>query len=148
MTPLMFRRSWALCGVLLIAVSTHVFGQAEDEVQSWFEPTEPMRIIGPINFVGTRGLAVFLMTTSEGHILLNAGMPKSASLIESSIRKLGYRPEDIKIMLTCHAHIDHVGTHAYFKKLSGAQVAIMNVEVDLLESGGKTDFHYAHMQSV
>ena len=53
-----------------------------------------------------------------GHILLNTGMPSSGRMIEASIRKLGFKPEDIKLMLTCHAHIDHVGGHAYLKKRS------------------------------
>lgn len=147
MTRLAFMRSWALGGALVIAVAVRASGQGDEEVRSWLEPTEPTRILGPIHYVGTRGLAVYLITTPEGHVLLNAGMPKSASLIEASIRKLGFKPEDIKILLTGHAHIDHVGTHAHFKRLSGAQVAIMEEEVGLLESGGRTDFHYAHLES-
>src|SRR6516225_3189655 len=83
----------------------------------WTEPAEPMKVVGPIYFVGTKGLSVWLITTSQGHILLSTGMPSSG-------RKLGFKPEDIKFILTCHAHIDHVGGHAYLKKLSRAQVAI------------------------
>jgi metallo-beta-lactamase class B len=118
---------------------------AEDELKSWTEPVGPAKIIGPLYYVGTKGLAVYLINTGEGLILVNGAMPKAASIVEANIRKLGFRPEDIKIMLTCHGHIDHVGTHAYFKKLSGAQVAMMAEDVDLLESGGKTDFHYGHI---
>jgi metallo-beta-lactamase class B len=92
--------------------------------------------------VGTRGLAAYLITTPEGHILLGGAMPKSAALLEQSIRALGFRPEDIRILLTFHAHIDHAGTHAHFKKLSGAQVAMMEGDVDVLERGGKSDFLY------
>ena len=108
----------------------------------WTEPAEPMKVVGPIYFVGTKGLSVWLLTTSQGHILLNTGMPSSGPMIEASIRKLGFKPEDIKFILTCHAHIDHVGGHAYLKKLSGAQVAMMDSGVDLLQSGGKNDFIY------
>lgn len=115
------------------------------EIRSWYQPAAPFKIAGPIHFVGTRGLGVYLITTAEGHILLNGAMPNSANLIVESIRKLGFKPTDIKIMLTCHAHIDHVGTHAHFKDLTSAQVAIMAEEVELLESGGKTDFHYANL---
>jgi len=117
----------------------------QDEVKSWYEPADPIRIVGPIHFVGTRGLAVFLIHTSDGEILLFGAMPKSAGLVEASIRKSGFDPKNIKVMLTCHAHIDHVGTHAYFERISGAQVAMMAPEVELLESGGKTDFHYAKL---
>jgi metallo-beta-lactamase class B len=117
--------------------------QEIDVVKSWFVPAEPMRIVGPINFVGTKGLCVYLITTPAGHILLSGGMPPSASLIEKSIRKLGYKPEDIKLLLSNHAHTDHAGTLAYFKKLSGATVAAMDRDVKLLASGGKIDYLYA-----
>jgi len=111
----------------------------------WTDPVEPMKLVGPIYFVGTKGLSVWLITTSEGHILLNTGMPGSGQMIESSIRKLGFKPEDVKLMLACHAHIDHVGGHAYLKKLTGAQVVMLDSAVDLFESGGKTDFNYGQV---
>ena len=117
------------------------------ELGRWEEPTQPWRIAGPIYFVGTRGLSVFLLTTAEGHILINTGMPGSGPMIAASIRRLGLRPEDIRILLAGHAHLDHVGGHAYLKKLSGAKVAMIAQERALLESGGKLDFHYgAHPQ--
>lgn len=109
----------------------------------WDEPAEPAKIVGPIYFVGTKGLSVFLITTPEGHILLNTGMPGSGPMIEQSIRKLGFKPEEIRILLTGHAHCDHAGGHAYLKKLSNAKVAMIREEKELFESGGKSDFQYA-----
>ena len=94
-------------------------------------------------FVGTRGLAAYLIPTPQGHTLLNTAMPVTGPAVAESIRKLGFKPEDIKILLAGHAHIDHVGGHAYMKKLSGARVAMIAEEVDLIQSGGKSDFHYA-----
>jgi metallo-beta-lactamase class B len=108
----------------------------------WEVPAEPVRIAGPIHFVGTQGLASWLIATPAGHILLNTGMPGSGPMIEASIRKLGFKPEDIKILLIGHAHVDHAGGHAHMKRVSGAQVAAMAEEAPLLESGGKTDFQY------
>lgn len=110
----------------------------------WDEPEEPVRIVGPIYFVGTKGLGAFLFTTSEGHVLMNTGMPPSGAMMVDSIRKLGFKPEDIKIMINGHAHVDHAGAFAFFKKLSGAQVAIMKDDVPLIESGGRGDFKYAN----
>lgn len=112
----------------------------------WDEPAEPARLVGPIYFVGTRGLSVFLVTTPQGHIIVNTGMPGSGPMIESSIRKLGFKPEEIRILLCTHAHVDHAGGHAYLQKLSGARVVMMREEKDLLESGGKLDFHYGASQ--
>ncbi len=93
-------------------------------------------------FVGTRGLASYLITSFAGHILLNTGMPSSGPMIDSNIRALGFHPEDIRYILSGHAHIDHVGGHAYMKRVSGADIVIMEAEKELLESGGKTDFQY------
>ncbi len=119
-----------------------LFLKVASQQMKWEEPATPGHVAGPIYFVGTMGLASYLILTSQGNILLYTGMPSSGPMIEKSIRALGFKPEDIKILLTGHAHIDHVGAFAYFKKLFGAQVLIMNDEKELIESGGKTDFHY------
>ena len=149
MTAQRFVRALAVCGALMAGVSEAALGQSETEMatlSSWYDAVEPMKIVGPIHFVGTRGLAAYLITTPDGHILLNGAMPRSAPLIEESIRKLGFDPEDIEILLAGHAHVDHVGTHAYFERLSGAEVMMMGAEEQLLESGGEQDFHYAHLE--
>jgi metallo-beta-lactamase class B len=108
----------------------------------WEEPEEPTRIIGPLYFVGTKGLGSFLITGSAGHVLVYTGMPGSGEMIERSIAKLGFQSADVKILLTGHAHCDHAGGHAYLKKATGAKVAMMREEVELFESGGRLDFHY------
>lgn len=126
-----------------LADNPPLFLQMAIKTGKWNEPAEPMHIAGPIYFVGTQGLSVWLVKSSEGLILLNTGMPESGPMIEKSVRKLGFKPKDIKLLLTGHAHIDHAGGHAYIKKLSGAQVATMDIEEELLESGGRGDFHYA-----
>jgi len=125
-----------------LASDPALFLETAQRALHWTEPADPVHIVGPLYFVGTRGLGAFLITTSEGHILLNTGMPGSGPMIEESIRQLGFKPEDIKLLLAGHAHVDHVGGHAYIQKLSHAQVGMMAEEVGLLESGGTTDFHY------
>jgi metallo-beta-lactamase class B len=102
-------------------------------VLKWDEPAEPARIAGPIYFVGTQGLSSFLITGSEGHVLVYTGMPGSGEMIEKSITKLGFKPTDVKIILTGHAHSDHAGGHAYLKEATGAKIAMMREEVDLFE---------------
>src|SRR5205085_6918404 len=113
------------------------------EYTDWLEPTEPLHIAGPIHYVGTRGIGIYLFTTPAGHILLDGGMPGTAPLVEASIRKLGFKPEDVKWLLVSHAHFDHVGSIAALKKLTGASVAAMTGDDDLLKSGGKTDYVFA-----
>jgi metallo-beta-lactamase class B len=116
---------------------------APPDNKDWFEPTEPQRIVGPIYYVGTLGLGVYLIATPSGHILIDGAAPSSAPLIEASIRKLGFKPEEIKVLLITHAHFDHAGTLAAFKKLSGAQVEVMAPDDRLLASGGTTDYLFA-----
>ena len=110
----------------------------------WEEPTEPVHVAGPLYFVGTKGLGVFLFATPEGHILMNTGMPSSGPLIVESINKLDLKPEDIKVMINGHAHIDHAGALAYLKqRVPGAELAVMREDVPAMESGDKGDFKYA-----
>src|SRR4051794_8688976 len=108
----------------------------------WDEPAEPARIVGPIYFVGTKGLGSFLIKGSEGNVVLYTGMPGSGAMIEKSITKLGTNPKDVKLILTGHAHCDHVGGHAYLQKVTGAKIAMMREEVELFQSGGRLDFQY------
>lgn len=110
------------------------------DTSSWNDYEAPFRLAGPIYYVGTRHLAVFLIASPQGHILIDGGMPSTAPVIEKSIRELGFKPEDIRILLTTQAHFDHVGSHAHFKKLSGAMVQAMVGDEKLLRDGGKSDY--------
>jgi metallo-beta-lactamase class B len=110
-----------------------------DQLNRWIAPTDPVKIAGPIYYVGTHGLGAYLIATSAGHVLVDGGMPSSAKAIEASIRKLGFMPEEIRFLLITHAHIDHTGTLAYFKRMSDATVAVMARDFESLKSGGRTD---------
>jgi metallo-beta-lactamase class B len=127
-----------------LASDNNLFLAIARKALHWEEPAEPARIVGPIYFVGTRGLGAFLITTSEGNILMNTGMPSSGPMIVESIRKLGFKPEDIKLMINGHAHIDHAGAFAFFKQLTGAPLAVMKDDVAAMESGDTNDFKYAN----
>ena len=110
-----------------------------EHLNGWIEPIDPVTIAGPIHYVGTRGLGAYLITTAAGHILVDGGMPSSAKALEASIRAIGFMPEEIRFLLITHAHIDHAGTLAYFKRLSDASVAVMARDFENLKSGGRTD---------
>jgi metallo-beta-lactamase class B len=103
----------------------------------WTDPAEPFHVAGPIYYVGPQGLGVWLFVTKDGDILFNTGLPGSGPMIADSIRKLGFDPKDIKILIEGHAHADHVGGHAYIKKLSGAKLEVMEGDVWAIEHGGK-----------
>jgi metallo-beta-lactamase class B len=125
-----------------LAADNKLFITLATKALHWRDPQEPFHIVGPLYFVGTRGLASFLFVTSDGLILLNTGDPTSGPMIEASIRALGFDPKDIKIMLNGHGHSDHAGGFAYLKALTGAKLAIMEPDVSMIEDGGKSDFHY------
>jgi metallo-beta-lactamase class B len=101
-----------------------------------------VKIAGPLYFVGTKGLGSYLFVASKGNILFNTGMPSSRPMIVESIKKLGFKPEDIKIIINGHAHCDHAGAFACLKELTGAHVAIMREDAQTIEDGGKDDFFY------
>jgi metallo-beta-lactamase class B len=127
-----------------LAGDNKLFITLASKALKWDVPTEPLKIVGPLYFVGTEGLSSWLFATPEGHILLNTGTPNSGPMIVDSIRRLGYRPEDIKIIINGHGHSDHAGAFAYLKKLTNAQIAVMRDDVPMIEDGGKSDFHYGH----
>jgi len=127
-----------------LAKDNKLFLTLASKALKWEEPAEPVRIAGPLYFVGTKGLSSFLFVTSEGSILFNTGMPSSGPMIVESIKKLGFKPADIKIIINGHAHSDHAGAFAYFKELTGARVAIMREDAQAIEDGGKDDFNYGH----
>jgi metallo-beta-lactamase class B len=128
-----------LSTALVAGLAATASAQAPD-TGSWNKPAEPLRIVGPVHFVGTNELAAFLVTTPDGYVLIDGGLPESAPLIEHSIRKLGFDPRRIRLLLTTQAHFDHVGSLAHFQRLSGARVEVMDGDVSLVESGGRTDY--------
>ncbi len=100
----------------------------------------PIRIVGNLYYVGDTDLASYLIVTPKGDILINTGFEYSVPEIRSRLQMLGVRTGDVKILLVTHAHSDHVAGEAKMKKLTGAKLYAMREEVELLESGGKTDF--------
>lgn len=108
----------------------------------WTEPFPPHRMIGNIYYVGSRGLASYLITTASGHILINSNLESSVPSIRENIEKLGFRLSDVKILLISHGHFDHDGGSAQLKQLTRAKYMVMDGDVDVVESGGKSDFQY------
>ena len=109
----------------------------------WTELFPAFRIAGNLYYVGSKGLASYLVTTSQGHILINSDLEANVPMIRASMESLGFKFSDIKILLISHAHWDHCAGSAMIKRLTGAKYMVMEGDVDVVESGGKTDFQYA-----
>lgn len=108
--------------------------------EEWSRPYEPFRIAGNLYYVGTFDLASYLITTTQGNILINTGLAASASQIKHNTEKLGFKFEDIKILLITHAHFDHAGAMAAIKKMTGAQLMVDENEATVLADGGISDY--------
>ena len=138
----MQRRRVCVIGGWIAAVlvfAQPLFAQASAD---WTEPFPPFRIAGNLYYVGSRGLANYLVTTPEGHILINSDLEANVPMLRASVEKLGFKFSDIKILLISHAHWDHNAASATIKKLTGARYMVMNEDAAVVESGGKTDFQY------
>lgn len=108
----------------------------------WTEPFPAFRIAGNLYYVGSKGLASYLINTPEGHILINSNLEASVPMIRASVESLGFKFNDIKILLISHAHGDHCAGSAAIKQLTGAKYMVMQGDVEVVESGGKSDFQY------
>jgi metallo-beta-lactamase class B len=116
--------------LLLFGFAPLLFAQGNSD---WDEPFPPYKIIGNVYYVGTKGLANFLITTSDGNILINSDFERNIPTIRASVEKLGFRFRDTKILLGSHAHGDHMEGDALVKELTGARVMAMAEDVPALE---------------
>jgi metallo-beta-lactamase class B len=140
------RQAIALSGCLLfvLAFAQTLFAQANAD---WTEPFPPFRIAGNLYYVGSKGLANYLITTPQGHVLINSDLEANVPLIRASIEKLGFKFSDVRILLISHAHWDHDAGSAMIKQITGAAYMVMDADVPVVESGGKSDFQYGNTPS-
>ena len=132
-------KTFFLSLLLTLVFAGGAFAQATPD---WTNPFPPYRIIGNVYYVGSQGLASYLITTKEGHILINSSLESSVPLIRESIEKLGFKFGDVKVLLISHAHWDHCAGSASIKELTGAKYMVMDADVPEIEAGGKGNFQY------
>jgi metallo-beta-lactamase class B len=132
---------------LLIFVLALASGVSAQSSPDWTEPFHPFRIAGNLYYVGSRGLASYLIATPEGSILINSDLEANVPMISASIEKLGFHFADTKILLISHAHWDHDAGSAKIIRMTGAKYMVMDADVSVVESGGKTDFQYGNTAS-
>ena len=109
-----------------------------DSCDEWNKPREPFKIFGNTYFVGTDGLSAILIAGDAGLVLLDGGLEQSAALIDANIRKLGFKTEDVKLIVNSHGHYDHAGGIAALQRASGATVAASPSGSDALRRGENT----------
>src|SRR4051812_45807309 len=122
---------------LMLAVAAAGQGPAD-----WHEPFPAHKVIGNVYYVGSKDLASYLITTPEGHILINSGFDRTVPLIRGAVESLGFKMSDVKVLLTSHAHSDHVAGLAMLRELTGARVFVMHGDDRVIASGGKGQYKY------
>src|SRR5438874_13206394 len=109
----------------MLAATIAVLSWAAVAQNPFYEPFPAHQVIGNVYYVGSKDLASYLITTPERHILINSGFEEAIPLIRKAVESLGFKMGDIKILLTSHAHSDHVAGLATLKDLTGAKVHVL-----------------------
>ncbi|WP_235532859.1 subclass B3 metallo-beta-lactamase [Sphingomonas sp. Leaf412] len=133
-------RRWAAAFSALLAAAP---AAAQLDPPSWTRPIAPVPLIGPITYVGTEGLAAYLIRTDAGAILIDATMEQNVPSIARNIVASGVPLRQVKLILVSHAHFDHVAGLAAMKRATGAKVVAGTRDAAALESGtppGETDY--------
>jgi metallo-beta-lactamase class B len=124
---------------LTVALATAGTVNAQSD---WDEPFPPHRIADDLYYVGSKGLASYLVTTAQGHVLINSGFDRTVPILRGNMETLGFKFSDIKILLGSHAHSDHMAGNALVRELTGAQVAVMKGDDQVIASGGQGQYLY------
>jgi metallo-beta-lactamase class B len=109
-----------------------------DDCPMWNKPREPFKVYGNTYYVGTDGLSAVLVTSGAGHVLFDGGLTQSAPLIIDNIRRLGFKPQDIKLILVSHGHFDHGGGVNSIQRYTRARVAASAPTTEALRRGENT----------
>ncbi len=114
---------------------------------AWVTNHSPFRIVGNLYGVGGQDLSVYLITSEEGHVLLNTGAEGSMQHISANINSLGYDLKDVKILLSMQSHFDHTADLAIIRELTGAKMYATKKDAPILEDGGFSDPHFGGIET-
>lgn len=128
-----------LSALALFAFIPPAMAQDAEQRRVWNAPAAPFRIVGNVYYVGTAGLSAFLIVDPAGSVLIDGGLPESAPVIETNIRRLGFRMRDIRYILNNHSHGDHAGGLAALQRASGAPVVVSRGDAADLMAGRTVD---------
>ncbi len=140
-------RNFLFCAFLLsvcvvcFPARTQNLSDHKSLLDAWNQPFKPFRVIGNIYYVGTNNLACYLITSPAGHVLIDTGMEESVPIVKANIESLGYKLKYVRVILSGHAHFDHVAGHADMQAATGAKIYASAADAEILESGGKKGFH-------
>jgi len=129
----------AVAAVMIGGMAVAAIG-ARPQQRSDNDPVEPFKIAGNLYYVGASDISSYLVATPAGHIVIDAGYESTAPMIEANIKTLGFKIEDVKILLNTQAHYDHAAGFARLKRDTGARLMVSGPDADVIERGGVRDF--------
>jgi metallo-beta-lactamase class B len=129
-------RAWLL-GSAGLLTSISVIGASIDceHCEDWNQEQAPFQVFGNTYYVGVHGLSAVLITSPDGHVLIDGALPQSAPLIAQHVKQLGFKIEDVKLILNSHVHYDHAGGIAELQKVTGAKVIASDIAAKVLRTG-------------
>jgi metallo-beta-lactamase class B len=128
--PIPCRRALAIVACATLVCAPPMFAQSD-----WTEPREPFQIGAGLYYVGTAGLAAYLFTSDQGHILIDAPLDENVERVVANIRALGFDPADVDVQLASHAHFDHVGGLARMGAITGAELVLSEADASYVGQG-------------
>jgi metallo-beta-lactamase class B len=142
-------RTWMFGIVSVLVAASCVEAASIDctQCEEWNKEQAPFRVFGNTYFVGSHGLSSVLITSPDGHVLIDGALPQSASLIARHIEQLGFKISDVKLILNSHVHFDHAGGLAELQKMSAAKVIASDIAAPFLRSGqvDSSDPQFGHL---
>ena len=134
-------RALIVAGGLLSSINAGAAAIECESCKDWNQEQAPFRVFGNTYYVGVRGLSAVLITSPDGHVLIDGDLPQSAPLIARHVQQLGFKIEDVKLILNSHVHYDHAGGIAELQQLSGAKVVGSDIAARVLRTGkaGRND---------
>jgi metallo-beta-lactamase class B len=134
----------AIIAVVAVTLASAGIAQQDPVSRSWNQPVPPFRIAGNLYYVGAIEICSYLIATPKGLIVIDGGFVETAPMIRANIAKLGFRIDDVRILLNTHAHFDHAGGLAQLKKWSGATLIASKGDAPLLARGGADDPQFSN----
>lgn len=142
----MFRHYFNIITLILFLLFSALLATAQqakeptDTPAEWSKPYPPFRIAGNLYYVGTDDLACYLIVTKKGNILINTGLAASLPLIRANVETLGFKFNEIRILLTTQVHYDHMGAMSAIKKATGAKLMVNEKDAAVAADGGSSDY--------
>jgi metallo-beta-lactamase class B len=138
------RFPFAMPALMVFPAILPAFGQSAQSLSNpdWVRPFSAFRMVANVYWVGTYDLSTYLITTPEGHVLINTGLASTVPQIKAGVEQLGFKLSDVKVLTATHGHFDHVAGLAELRRLTGARVVMSEQDAELLESGAKSDFRF------